>query len=50
MNADRAFNVLASIVTVALVTTIVRNGTKTARVVSAFGNSFSQSIRAAMGN
>lgn len=48
MTADRMFNVLGAIVTVALVTTIVSR-TTSAQVIRAFGEAFSSSIRAAMG-
>lgn len=49
MNADRLFNVAASIVTVALVTTVVMRGGQAAQVINAFGDAFSGSIRSAMG-
>jgi hypothetical protein len=45
---DKLFNVLGSIVTVALVTTIVSRPTS-ATVIRAMGNAFSGSIRAALG-
>jgi uncharacterized protein YejL (UPF0352 family) len=45
---DKAFNVLGSIVTVALVTTIVSRP-NSARVITSFGDAFSNSIRAALG-
>lgn len=48
MNADKFFNILASIVTVALVTTIVSRPTS-ASVIRAMGEAFSGSIRAALG-
>lgn len=48
MNGDKLFNVLGSIVTVALVTTIVANP-GSARVIRAFGSAFAGSIRASMG-
>lgn len=48
MTGDRIFNVLGSIVTVALVTTIVSRP-QSAQVIRAMGNAFSGSIRAAMG-
>lgn len=50
MNLDRIFNVAGAIVTVALVTTIVRNGSSAANVITAIGNAFSSSLRAAQGN
>jgi hypothetical protein len=45
---DKFFNVLGSIVTVALVTTIVAHP-ESAKVITAMGNSFAGSIRAATG-
>ena len=45
---DKAFNVLGSIVTVALVTTIVSRPTS-ANVIREMGNAFAGSIRAALG-
>lgn len=48
MSGDRIFNVLGSIVTVALVTTVVSRP-QSAQVIRAMGNAFSGSIRAAMG-
>lgn len=48
MTADKVFNVLGSIVTVALVTAVV-SSRNTAGIVSAFGNAFSGSLRAAQG-
>lgn len=48
MNLDRFANILGAIITVALITTIVSHR-NTATVVSAAGNAFSGSIRAAMG-
>lgn len=45
---DKAFNVLGSIVTVALVTTIVSRPTS-AKVIQAMGSAFAGSIRAALG-
>lgn len=49
MNADRMFNILGMIVTVALVTTILARGSATASIITAFGNAFSGSIRSAQG-
>lgn len=46
---NRLFDVLGSIVTVALVTTIVSRPTS-ATVIRAMGDAFSGSIRAALGN
>lgn len=48
MNADKFFNVLSSIVTVALVTAIVSKPAS-ASVIRAMGEAFSGSIRAALG-
>lgn len=45
---DKMFNVVGSIVTVALVTTIVSRPTS-ATVIRAMGDAFSGSIRAALG-
>lgn len=47
MNLDRLFNVMGAIVTVALVTTVVMRGSDSAAVINAFGNAFSNAIRAA---
>lgn len=49
MNLDKVFNILGAIVTVALVTTVVQNGSNAAAVVTAFGNAFSHSLAAAQG-
>jgi len=49
VNADKAFNVLGAIITVALVTTIVSNK-NSAAVIKSFGDAFSGSIKAAMGH
>jgi len=48
MNADKLFNILGAIVTVALVTTVVSR-TSSATVIRAFGEAFSGSLRAAQG-
>ena len=48
MNFDRILNIFAAIVTVALVTVIV-SSPNSARIVSASGSAFSNSLRAAMG-
>lgn len=45
---DKVFNILGSIVTVALVTTVVSRPTS-ATVIRAFGDAFSGAIRAALG-
>ena len=49
MNADKLFNVLGSIVTVALVTTVVAHP-ESANVIRALGEAFIGSLRAAEGN
>ena len=49
MNADKAFSVLSSIVTVALVTVLVTKP-NTAQVINALGGSFSGVVRTAMGD
>lgn len=49
MQTNTILNVLGAIVTVALVTTIVSH-TETKAVIGAFGDAFSGSIRAAIGN
>lgn len=48
MNADNIFSVLSSIVTVALVTTIVSRPTS-ADIIRALGDAFANSIAAAQG-
>lgn len=48
MNADKALSIGSAIVTVALVTTIVAHP-QSARVITAVGSAFSNSLRAAMG-
>lgn len=50
MNGDKFLTVLGTIVTVALVTTIVVNGEGTARVISSFFSGFANSLKAAQGN
>lgn len=47
MNLDSIVGIFASIVTVALVATILRRGSDAARVITAVGNAFSNSLRAA---
>ena len=49
MNADKALSIGSAIVTVALVTTIVAHP-NSAKVIKAIGQSFSGSLRAAMGH
>jgi Flp pilus assembly pilin Flp len=48
MNADDIWSLAAAIVTVALVTTIVSRPTS-AQIITALGNAFSNSLRAAQG-
>jgi hypothetical protein len=48
--ADKVFNVLGSIVILAIVTTLVLPNRNTANVIGAAGNAFTGGIRAAMGN
>lgn len=48
MNLDRAFNIAAAIVGVAMITVIV-TGRNSAQVISSVGDAFSGSLRAAMG-
>ena len=47
MNGDSIANIMASIVTVALVTTVLTRGSAAAQVIRAFGDAFSGSLRAA---
>lgn len=49
MNADGILNLLGSIVTVALVTTVLMRGTAFAQVINALGNFFTGSLKAAQG-
>lgn len=46
---DKLFNVLGSIVVLAIVTTLVLPGRQTVGVINAGGNAFSGGLRAAMG-
>lgn len=48
MNADKIFNLLGAIVTVALVTTVLLRGNQAAAVIRAFGDAFSNSVKAAV--
>lgn len=48
MNMDRVFNIAASIVTVALVTSVLMRGSQAAQVIRAVGDTFAGSIRAAV--
>lgn len=49
MNADKIANIIGTIVTVALVTTILQNGSNASAVIRALGDAFSHSIAAAQG-
>lgn len=49
MNADKAFNVLGSLVVVAGITTLVVHGTGTRAAFTGFGDAFSNMLRAAQG-
>lgn len=49
MSAQSITNLLASIVTVALITTVVSRGSQTATVIRAAGDAFAGSLRAATG-
>lgn len=49
MNADKVFNILGAIVTVAMVTTVVMRGSQSATVIKSLGDAFSGAIRASMG-
>jgi hypothetical protein len=49
MNADKVAAIAGSIVTVALVTTVLMRGTQAGQVIRAIGDAFSQSIRTAQG-
>lgn len=48
-NVDGVFTLLGSIVLLAIVTTLVLPGRQTGSVVTAGGNAFTNSIKAAMG-
>lgn len=47
---SRVFDIAGAIVMVALVTTVLRNGSSAAQVITAVTNGFSGTIRAAQGN
>lgn len=49
MTLDKIANILGAIVTVALVATVLQNGSSAASVITALGDSFSHSIAAAQG-
>lgn len=46
---EKVANIMGSIVAVAMVTTVLMRGSAAAQVISAIGNGFSGSIRAAQG-
>lgn len=50
MKPDDIFSIFGSIVVLAIVTTLVLPGRQTPSVLTAGGNAFANSIRAAMGN
>lgn len=47
MNLDRIFNLAGAIITVALVATVVRNGTNSARVIKSLADGFATAVNAA---
>lgn len=49
MNADKLFNLLGSIVTVAMITAVLQRGSQAALVIRALSNGFRGSITAALG-
>lgn len=49
MTGDRVFGVLGSIVTVALVTTVLMRGSAAAQIIDSLGRAFSSSLTAAQG-
>jgi hypothetical protein len=49
MLPDKIATIVASIVTVALVTTVLMRGSAAAQVIGALGNAFSGALRAAQG-
>lgn len=46
---DKIANIVGAIVTVALVTAVLARGTQAAQVITATGNAFSGSLKAAQG-
>ena len=50
MSADGVLNILGAIVVVAGITAAVLPGRRTPEVITAFGDAFSGSIKAAVGN
>lgn len=48
MNLDRLFNIAGSIVTVALITSVLMRGSQAAQVIRAVGDTFSGSLKAAI--
>lgn len=49
MNGDKFFNLLGTIVVLAIITTLILPGRQTAGVITAGGNAFGGAIKAAMG-
>lgn len=49
MNANGFFNIVGSILTIALVSTVLIHGSAASQVITASGNAFSQSVKVAMG-
>lgn len=49
MNADKFFNILASIVVLAMITTLVLPQRQTPAVISSFFNGFGGAIKAGLG-
>lgn len=50
MTSEKIFNLAGSIVTVALVTTVLMRGSAASQLVRAFGDTFSGALATAMGN
>ena len=49
MNFDGILGIASGLVAVAMVTTIVMRGSESAKVITALGNAFQGSVRAAIG-
>lgn len=49
MNFDKIANIIGAIVTVALVATVLQNGSNAASVIRSLGDAFSHSIASAQG-
>ena len=50
MNSEGLFSILTAIVTVAMISAILRRGDRAAKLVKALGDAFSGSITAAISN